>query len=137
VRWIPGFSLFRAPGRALFFVMFGLAGLLALFVTYLQTSTLEDRQEFLQPILKRWLPAAMLLSFGGSVFFSGWYASASHVEPMPTRALMVAGTLAASGVVLAGIWAALRMWTTTHDNLPKITNGEEIISHSANINIMK
>ncbi len=140
VRWIPGFSFFRAPGRALFFVMFGLAGLLALFITQLQRSTFEERREFLRPVLQRWIPIAMLVAFGASVFFSGWYASASHVEPMPTRALMVAGSLAAAGVVLAGLWAALWMWTIPSGNsLPKIVNGEEIISHptSANLNIMK
>ncbi len=89
VRWIPGFSFFRAPGRALFFVMFGLSGLLALFISHLQRSTLDERREFLRPVLQRWIPVAMLIAFGASVFFSGWYASASHVEPMPTRALMV------------------------------------------------
>lgn len=122
-RWLPGFSFFRAPGRALFFVMFGLSGLLALFISYLQRSTLDERREFLQPVLQRWIPVAMLVAFGASVFFSGWYASSSHVEPMPTRALMVAGTLAAAGVVLAGLWAALWMWTREEMLSPTATKG--------------
>ncbi len=139
VRWIPGFSFFRAPGRALFFVMFGLSGLLALLVSTLQRSTLEERREFLRPVLHRWIPAAMLLTFGGSVFFSGWYASASHVEPMPTRALMVAGALAASGVVLAGLWAALWMWITPPPNpLPASKEGEiNSLPTTPRIDVMK
>ncbi len=137
VRWIPGFSFFRAPGRALFFVMFGLSGLLALLVSQLQRDTLEERRIFLEPVLKRWLPVAMLLTFGGSVFFSGWYASASHVEPMPARALMVAGALAASGVVLAGLWAALWMWTRETIILSNNDSGGENLRPSQNINIMK
>ncbi len=137
VRWLPGFSFFRAPGRALFFVMFGLAGLLALFITTLQNSTLDERRTFLQPVLQRWLPAAILLAFGASVFFSGWYASASHVEPMPTRALMVAGTLAASGVVLAGLWAALWMWTRDDAFPPSLAGEGQGGGSSTNINIMK
>jgi len=142
VRWLPGFSLFRAPGRALFFVMFGLSGLLAMFITYLQTGTLDERRTFLQPILQRWLPISILLAFGASAFFSGWYASASHVEPMPTRALMVASTLATSGVVLAGIWAALRMWTANPlpNPPPQAGEGENSVGEglkTSNINIIK
>ncbi|MCA0457798.1 MAG: YfhO family protein [Chloroflexi bacterium] len=131
VRWIPGFSFFRAPGRALFFVMFGLAGLLALLISTLQHSIDDERREFLQPILSRWLPIGMLVAFGASVFFSGWYASASHVEPMPTRALMVAGALAAAGIVLAGLWAALSMWTRDASPPPSLAGYQQ--SEPANV----
>ncbi|MEZ4668647.1 MAG: YfhO family protein [Anaerolineae bacterium] len=111
VRWLPGFSFFRSPGRALFFVVLGLSGLSSLLITHLQQSAPESRRALLQPVLKWWLPASIGLAFAGSVFFSGWYASASHVEPMPTRAFVVAGALALSGVVLCGLWAALWLWT--------------------------
>ncbi len=136
VRWLPGFSFFRAPGRALFFVMFGLAGLQALHISQLQESTPDERREFLQPILTRWLPIGMLAAFGGSVFFSGWYASASHVEPMPTRALMVAGALAAAGIVLAGLWAALWMWKTSPPSTTSVGR-EEAPLPSNTLDVMK
>ncbi len=105
-RWVPGFSLFRAPGRFLFFVTLGLALAVALLLDHLQTSSQIRREATLSPAL-RVVPWGIVMLFAGSVFFSGWYASASHVEPMPHRAQAVAGVLAYSGLMLAGVWGVL------------------------------
>jgi hypothetical protein len=110
VRWIPGFSLFRAPGRFLFFVMFGLAGLTGQWITALQAATPHRRRVMLSPALRA-VPYAAAVLLAGSVFFSGWFASASHVEPMPHRAQLVADVLGYSGVVLLGVWGVLALLT--------------------------
>ncbi len=111
VRWAPGFGLFRTPGRSLFFVMLGMSGLTALLITSLQTSDPETRREVLRPAVRNWIPIAALIAFVGAIFFSGWYASANHAEPMPLRAFIVSGALAAAGVILIGVWLALWLWS--------------------------
>ncbi len=111
VRWVPGFSFFRAPGRALFFVMFGLSGMLALLVTQLQQSAHPLRGEWLRPLVERGLPLLIGVAFLGSLIFSGWYASASHVEPMPYRAFALAGALGMVGLISCGAWLILWGWT--------------------------
>ncbi|MEO0561991.1 MAG: YfhO family protein [Chloroflexota bacterium] len=106
VRWVPGFSLFRAPGRFLFFVMTGLAGGTGLLITYLQAADADARANLLRPALRA-APWAATALFIGSTFFSGWYASASHVEPMPHRARQIAGLLGYTGTVALGVWGVL------------------------------
>ena len=110
-RWVPGFGFFRVPARNLLLVVIGLSGLTALLITELQTRTLEERQTTLEPVLKHWLPVAITLAFGLAVFFAGWFASASHVEPMPHRAKQIANTLALVGMIGSGIWLVLWLWT--------------------------
>lgn len=109
--WVPGSTSFRTPGRSLYLVMLGLAGLTALLVTMLQKATPEERHEALRPAVRWWLPIASALAFVGSAYFSGWYASASHVEPMPLRALLVANALAEAGFILAVTWFVLWLWS--------------------------
>ncbi|HLY28326.1 MAG TPA: hypothetical protein VKQ72_18405, partial [Aggregatilineales bacterium] len=109
--WIPGFASFRTPGRALYFVMLGLAGLTAMLITALQNSTAEERREALRSVLGRWIPLAAVVAFIGAIYFAGWYASANHTEPMPVRAIVISGSLASAGVILLGIWFVLWLWT--------------------------
>lgn len=109
--WLPGASLFRSSGRGLYFVVLGGAGLAGLVITQMQQMTIEERRALLQPALRRWLPVGIGLAVVGAVFYSGWYASASHVEPMPTRAFMVAGALALSAVAGGGLWLALWLYS--------------------------
>jgi len=116
VRWVPGFSLFRAPGRFLFFVTLGLALAVALLLEHLRTATADRRQFTLAPAL-RVVPWGVAALFAGSVFFSGWYASASHVEPMPHRARDIAGVLAYSGLAALAVWGVLRLLV---DATPKV-----------------
>jgi len=111
VQWIPGAASFRVPARALLLVVIGLAGLTALLITHLQRQPVEERRALLRPALGVWLPGAIALLFGLAIVFSGWYAAASHVEPMPLRAYQVAGALVLAGVFALGAWAALWLWT--------------------------
>jgi hypothetical protein len=108
VRWVPGFSLFRAPGRFLFFVTVGLAGLSGLLISHLQRATPDRRAATLAPALRA-LPFIGLGLLVGGVYFSGWFASASHVEPMPHRARLVSGVLSYTGLVAFGLWGVVRM----------------------------
>jgi len=117
-RWVPGFTSFRTPGRALYFVMIGMAGATALLVTALQASTVEERREALRPAVRLWLPITGAILFVAAVFFAGWYVSASHVEPMPLRAFTASGSLAASGMVLLGVWFVLWLWSDSHPRAP-------------------
>jgi hypothetical protein len=112
-RWVPGFTSFRTPGRSLYFVMFGLIGLAAALITVLQQSDLARRRELLRISVRWGLPIAAATSFVAAMFFSGWYASASHVEPMPLRAFIISGVLATTGMLLLGLW--LIGWLWTHD----------------------
>lgn len=109
--WIPGATSFRVPARGLLLVVIGLAGLTALLVTQLQRATVEERIALLRPALRVWLPVTIALLFALAIFFSGWYAAASHVEPMPLRAYLVAGALALAGAFALGAWATLWLWT--------------------------
>ncbi len=118
VRWVPGFGFFRVPARALLLVVIGLAGLASLLVTALQTSSLEERHAALAPALRVWLPAGAALAFGLAIVFSGWYASASHVEPMPLRATLVAGALAKAGLIACAVWVVLWLWTRPDSRAP-------------------
>lgn len=109
--WIPGWTSFRVPARGLFLVVIGMAGLAALLVTQLQRATVEARAALLRPVLRVWLPISSAVLFALAIFFSGWYAASSHVEPMPLRAYQVAGALALAGTFALGAWAALWLWT--------------------------
>jgi hypothetical protein len=111
VRWIPGFGSFRTPARGLLLAVIGMAGLIALLVTALQTSQPEKCREALRPALRLWLPVATVIAFAGAIFFAGWYGSASHVDPMPLRAFLIGGSLATAGVILLGVWLVLWLWT--------------------------
>ncbi|MFZ4816447.1 MAG: hypothetical protein ACOYL5_18065 [Phototrophicaceae bacterium] len=107
LRWIPLFGLFRAPGRYLFFTVIGLAGVTALWITTLQASSAHQRRELLAPALKV-LPTIVGALLAGSVLFSGWFASASHVEPMPHRAALVAGVLGYGALGCLLLWGVLQ-----------------------------
>ena len=108
--WVPGATSFRVPARGLLLAVIGMAGLTALLITHLQRQPLDARAALLRPALRLWLPAAIALLFALALVFSGWYAAASHVEPMPLRAYQLAGALALAGVFAVGAWAALWLW---------------------------
>ncbi|MCC7447132.1 MAG: YfhO family protein [Anaerolineae bacterium] len=111
-RWVPGFSLFRSPGRSLYFTMFGMAGLTALLITALQASTSDERHDLLRPAIRLWIPIGLAIAFIGALIFAGWYASASHVEPMPVRAFAISNALAEAGLFLLGVWVVLWLWVS-------------------------
>lgn len=108
VRWVPGFDLFRSSGRFLYFVTLGMAGVSAHALTALYAANATARRAMLARavVVVPMVAAAML---AGSVAFSGWYASASHVEPMPHRAAQVAGVLGYAALVLLMAWGVLHL----------------------------
>ncbi|MEL7674008.1 MAG: YfhO family protein [Chloroflexota bacterium] len=126
VQWVPGAASFRVPARALLLVVIGLAGLTALLITHLQRQPLDARAALLRPALRVWLPGAIALLFALAIVFSGWYAAASHVEPMPLRAYQVAGALALAGVFALGAWIALWLWRQ-----PEVTAGRWALALTA------
>lgn len=116
VYWVPAFSLFRSPGRFLFFVMLGLAGLLALMLSHLSAQSAQERRAWLASSL-RVLPLIAAGLFVGAVSFSGWFAAANHTLPMPHRAAQVAGVLGYSALILLGVWGVL--WLFAQDENPR------------------
>ncbi|MFZ4827060.1 MAG: YfhO family protein [Phototrophicaceae bacterium] len=52
VRWVPGFDLFRAPARYLFFWTFGMCGIMAWFVTLMQQNDSATRQAIVSHALR-------------------------------------------------------------------------------------
>lgn len=114
VRWVPAFDLFRSSGRFLFFVTFGVAGLSAHALTLLATAPIDKHRAMLTPLM-RVVPFVVAALVAGSVFFSGWYASASHVEPMPHRAAQVAGVLGYAALVMLFAWGVLHLLRTADD----------------------
>lgn len=119
VRWVPGFGMFRVPARALLLVVIGLAGLAAELVTTLQRLPLEERRVLLRPALRLWLPVGAAVAVGLGVFFAGWYASASHVEPMPQRAFVVSGRLTVTALIAGAVWVVLWLWTRPDAQAPR------------------
>ncbi len=114
-RWVPGFTFFRVPARALLLTVMAVAGLTAQVVTCLQQSDLETRREALRPALRTWLPAAAALAFGLALYYGG---QAGIAAKEPFRAFMISGALAGTGVIVSGVWLAL--WTWTKPDLNKV-----------------
>ncbi|MEP7288415.1 MAG: YfhO family protein [Chloroflexota bacterium] len=112
-RWVPGFSFFRVPARALFFLLLAVAGLTAQLVTHLQTSNVDERREALRPALRVWLPALGAILFVGAVYFGGSVANSSIINGnSPQREFVVAGALTSAAVIVLGVWVVLWLWTS-------------------------
>ena len=107
VWWIPGFSSFRVPARAMLFIVIALSGLTALLITALQNSTPEERRAMLHPAVRLWLPVAVTIAFGGAMLIAGWYAAADQ----PPRLIQVSNALATAGMILVGVWFVLWLWS--------------------------
>ncbi len=108
VWWVPGFSAFRVPARAMLFVVIALSGLTALLVTALQSSTPEERHTMLRPAVRQWLPIMITVAFGGAALFAGWYAA----NDLSQRLFQVSSTLATAGMILIGVWLVLWLWSS-------------------------
>jgi len=107
-RWVPGFTFFRVPARSLLLTVVAASGLTAQVITCLQQSDLETRREALRPVLRTWLPVAAALAFG-LAFYYGGQAGIATTEPF--RAFQISGALAATGLIISGVWLALWLWT--------------------------
>ncbi|MEO8612678.1 MAG: YfhO family protein [Chloroflexota bacterium] len=107
---LPGYSLFRVPSRALYFVTVGGAGLAALYITDLQTSSREERVISLRRIL--WiLPALAILCAALAFVVTSMFNAGSADANPPWRVYHTANIAALTALTLGGIWLALRLWT--------------------------
>lgn len=110
-RVLPGYSLFRVPPRMLLFTVIGGAGLMALFLTDLQTLDHDRRVEMLRPVLRWVLPAGVILA-GIAAFLLLGYTTAHSTDETPPWRLFYSGHMTALGAVaLAAGWIGLRLWT--------------------------
>ena len=110
VRWVPGFDLFRAPARYLFFWMFGMAGIMAWFVTVLQTSDTPTRVSLLQPVLRPlgWIGLGLatlaILAVGGH-----W------LLPQDSARVLLFSSVMMGGAFWVGATGAI-LWLSTQPN---------------------
>jgi hypothetical protein len=107
---LPGYSLFRVPSRALYFVTVGGAGLAALLITDLQTATQDERKKLLRRAL--WiLPIiaglCLMLVFVVMAMFNVEGASGNP----PWRVYHTANVAALTALAIMAVWLALRLWT--------------------------
>jgi hypothetical protein len=109
---LPGYSLFRVPSRALYFFAVGAAGLAALLVTDVQTSTHDERILRLRPVANRLLPLAWLLTAIASFALVSVFTANSAATDPPWR-ILFGGQMAALAVVaIGGCWLVVRAWMT-------------------------
>jgi hypothetical protein len=107
---LPGYSLFRVPSRALYFVTVGGAGLAALLITDLQTASQDEREKLLRRAI--WiLPViaglCLMLVFIVMAMFNGEGAEGN----VPWRVYHTANVAALTALAIMGVWLALRLWT--------------------------
>jgi hypothetical protein len=107
---LPGYSLFRVPSRALYFVVVGAAGLTALLITDLQNDSPDERSERLRPAIRWGLPAlGALLMTGTFALFA--YFSLHHADDKPPYVIAYTAQVTALAAVFAGgAWLVLRLW---------------------------
>jgi hypothetical protein len=110
-RVLPGYSLFRVPPRMLLFTVIGGAGLMALFLTDLQTLDHDRRVEMLRPVLRWGLPAGVILAAILAFGLLGYYTAHSTDENPPWRVFYSGHMTALAAVALGAAWVGLRLWT--------------------------
>jgi hypothetical protein len=106
---LPGYSLFRVPSRALYFVVVGGAGLVALFISDLQAMSRDERASLLRRalwILPIGVVICLVLSFGLMANFN----AGSAGENPPWRVYHTANVAALTALAIGGLWLALRLW---------------------------
>jgi len=107
---LPGYSLFRVPARALYWVTVGGAGLAALLVTDLQAASEEERAQQLRRAL--WiLPFVIgLCLFAAFIVMAVFNIEGADGNP-PWRMYHTANVAALAALAIGGAWLALRAWT--------------------------
>jgi Bacterial membrane protein YfhO len=108
---LPGYSIFRVPSRALYFVVVGAAGLAALLITDLQDLDTERRSWLLRPAVNRLLPLLGILAILTSLGFVGYYTAHSADPNPPWRALYSGNVIGVAVVAIGAAWMALRAWS--------------------------
>jgi hypothetical protein len=113
---LPGYSLFRVPSRALYFVVVGAAGLTALFITDLQNTSPDERREWLRSALRWTLPALATLLMTGSFALFAFF-SLHHADDNPPYVIAyTAQVTALAALFVGGAWLALRLWAGQSGN---------------------
>jgi SAM-dependent methyltransferase len=108
-RWLPLFRIFRAPGRLLYLVVIALAGLSGLAVTHLQSISADERRELLRPVLRAWVPIALLLIFGGAlVLVALWSLALPDTEYW--RLWHMANAAGETGLIVGAVGLSLWLW---------------------------
>jgi hypothetical protein len=109
-RLLPGYSLFRAPSRALYFVVIGAAGSIALLITDLQAASVDERASMLRTAVYRVLPLLALLALLASLALGVYFTRYSTDPAPPWKIYYDASMLGNSAVMLGAAWLALRAW---------------------------
>jgi hypothetical protein len=114
---LPGYRLFRVPPRALYFVAVGAAGLMALWVTDLQSTAPDERARRLAPALRWGLPGLGAFALLASFAFTFYYSVHSGDEMPPWRALYSANVIGVAVAAVAAAWLAVKLWAAEADDL--------------------
>ncbi|HVO68553.1 MAG TPA: YfhO family protein [Aggregatilineaceae bacterium] len=107
---LPGYSIFRVPSRALYFVVVGAAGLTALLFTELPQMTVLARVRLLGPVLRRLLPLLMIFALSSSVALTVYFTAHSTDQEPPWRVLYSGSMAGLALVALGAAWVVLRLW---------------------------
>jgi ADP-ribose pyrophosphatase YjhB (NUDIX family) len=109
-RLLPGYSLFRAPSRALYFVVVGAAGSVALLITDLQAASVDERARMLRIAVYRVLPLLALLALLAALALGAYFTLYSTDPAPPWKIYYAASMLGNSAVMLGAAWLVLRAW---------------------------
>jgi hypothetical protein len=109
-QFLPGYSLFRVPSRALYFVVVGGAGLTALFITDLLSATPDERERVLRPAVRWGLPLTGLFCMVGAFALSAYFTTFSADAHPPWRTLYSANMTALAAVSVGAAWMVIRQW---------------------------
>jgi hypothetical protein len=128
-RILPGYQLFRVPSRALYFVQVGGAGLAALWITDLQSSSYLERVRRLRPALRRGLPTLIMLCLAAAFLLMAFFNAFSTDPNPPWRIYHTASVAALTGVFAIFAWLVLRVWTLNWSSLkwPLVLTGIVIL----------
>jgi hypothetical protein len=107
---LPGYSIFRVPSRALYFVVVGAAGLTAWLFSQLPEMTTLQRARLLRPAVRRLLPLLMIFALVGSFALTAYFTAHSADENPPWRTLYSGNMVGLALVALGAAWVVLRLW---------------------------
>ena len=109
-RLLPGYSLFRAPSRALYFVVVGAAGAVALLITDLEAAGADERSNMLRTAVYRVLPVLTVLASIASLALGAFFTLHSSDPAPPWKIYYAASMLGNSAVMLGATWVVLGAW---------------------------
>gem|GEM_PF-499930 len=107
---LPGYSIFRVPSRALYFVVTGASGLAALFITDLQDVGAEARSQLLCPAIRWLLPLLGAGAVVASLSFMAYFTAHSTDKDPPWRMLYSGNVIGVALVAIGLTWLALWLW---------------------------